>query len=330
MTSRNNSRNDAISSIPSTKLSSREMDSACRRLARVPNKKLNVNNRNANETPENFASNFFAQNPDTPLDKRSPQEKLDEINAKLHDLDLEENDRFSLLVQKKAICSLAFGDSSPESFEALIQLGSFYNSQQRPDSALRHLLKAQEIIKTIEHTDDQAFSVAIEISDAYLSIRPQNKAEQTRNLNSAENALRPYDDSESDDKLLEYRKLLIQARIKYLRKQYEDSFNLYRKAYEALDSANQGKTTDQVATLLHEMGECAEAGDDINTALDMYQRAYNTFCELGMNDSAKLMKPKLAQLAKLQAKLTDADEEEDNQYSRASSSRSNSRAKKKL
>ena len=181
MTSRNNSRNDAISSIPSTKLSSREMDSACRRLARVPNKKLNVNNRNANETPENFASNFFAQNPDTPLDKRSPQEKLDEINAKLHDLDLEENDRFSLLVQKKAICSLAFGDSSPESFEALIQLGSFYNSQQRPDSALRHLLKAQEIIKTIEHTDDQAFSVAIEISDAYLSIRPQNIAEQTRN-----------------------------------------------------------------------------------------------------------------------------------------------------
>lgn len=331
MTSRNNSRNDMVTNSQTNKPSPRDIDNACRRLARVPNKKLNTNNRNINESPDNFASNFFAQNPDTPLDKRSPQEKLDEINAKLHDLDLEENDRFSLLVQKKAICSLAFGDSSPESFEALVQLGSFYNSQQRPDSALRHLLKAQEIIKTIDHTEDQKFSVAIEISDAYLSIRPQSVAEQNRNLNNAENVLRPYDESESEDKTLEYRKLLIQARIKFLRKQYDDSYNLYRKSYEVLDSANQGKTTEQVASLFHEMGECAEKGDDPKTALDMYQRAYDTFCELGMNDSAKMMKPKISKMTKLQAKLNDLEEEEEyNQYSRASSSRSNSRTKSKI
>lgn len=333
MTSRNDSRNDMIPNSQSNKPSPspRDIDNTFRRLARVPNKKLNAN-RNVNETPDNFASNFFAQNPDTPLDKRSPQEKLDEINAKLHDLDLEENDRFSLLVQKKAICSLVFGDSSPQSFEALYQLGCFYNSQQRPDSALRHLLKAQEIIKTLKNTDeDQKYSIAIEISDAYLSIRPKNDSEKNRNLVNAENVLRPYDQSESEDKTLEYRKLLIQARIKFLRKQYDDSYNLYRKAYEVLDSANQGKITEQVATLFHEMAECAEKGDDPKTALDMYQRAYDTFCELGMNESAKLLKPKISKMTKFQAKLNDLEEEEDyNQYSRVSSSRSNSRAKSKI
>lgn len=324
MSARNFSRNDAVPNIPTTKLTPREMDNACRRLARVPNKKINTN-KNVNESPENFASNFFAQNPDTPLDKRSPQEKLDEINAKLHDLDLEENDRFSLLVQKKAICSLAFGDSSPESFEALTQLGSFYNSQHRPDSALRHLLKAQEISKTIEASEDQIFSIAIEISDAYLTIRPQSKPEQNRNLNNAENALRPYDTYETDDKILEYRKLVIQARIKMLRKQYKDSYELYGKAYESLDAANQGKTTEQTASLFHEMAECSEAGGDPETALDMYQRTYTTFKELGMNDSAKLLKPKISAL---QAKIKEAVyEEEESQPSRASSSNSRNRSK---
>ena len=57
----------------------------------------------------------------------------------------------------------------------------------------------------------------------------------------------------------------------------------------------------------------------------MYKITYNTFKELVMNDSAKLLKPKISAL---QAKIKEAIyEEEDAQSSRASSSNSRNRSK---
>lgn len=277
--------------------SAAQADFSFRRLARVPKKSGNTTNKTSS-TADSFAINFYANNPDIPLDKRSPQEKLDEINAKLQDLDLDDNDKFNILVQKKAICSLAYGDNSPESFEALYQLGSFYNEQNRPDSGLRHLLKAQEISKTIDTTDDQNFAIAIEIADSYITIPPKNKQEQNRNLANAENSIKPYEKFETSDQILIYKKFLIFARINSCRGQFATAFRFYEQAYLALDAANQAKITEQMASLFIEMGECAENGGDPKQALEMFQRAQSAFDDLEMTESAQLLNSKINELTK--------------------------------
>ncbi|OHT15574.1 hypothetical protein TRFO_02928 [Tritrichomonas foetus] len=303
------------------------MDNACRRLARVSNKTASSTKRS--DSPESFAINYFSNNPDIPLDKRSPQEKLKEFNSKLRDLDLEDNDRFNILVQKKAICSLAYGDDSPETFEALVQLGSFYNSQNRPESAIRHLQKAQEVSTAIDVTDDQKFEVSVELAEAYVTIKPQTKSESNRNLTNAENIFKPYEDYEAEDQMLRYRMNMIKAKIKVRRQKYADAFTLYEHAYEDLDAANKGKTTEQTASLFIEMGDCAESGGDPKTAVEMYQRAYDTFIDLGMKEAAKLIEPKLKSLQKQCAKDDSSSNMNLSSSSSSSDSSSSSSSKKK-
>ena len=314
MSARNLSRSEANRIIPSARMSQKEMDDACRRLSRVPNKNAQVQEKN--DGPDNYAIEFFSNHPDLSLDKRSPQEKLDEINSKLTDMDLEEDEKLNALVQKKAICSLAFGDNSPESYEALSQLGAFYNEQNRPESAIRHLQKAEEISESVGATKYQKYLNAVEMADAYLAIPPQNKAEKKRNVTNAENCIKKYTKTKTDDKFLIYRRRMIFARIKVGHNKYADAFSIYEKAYEDLDAALEGKPSEQIGSLFIEMGKCAEKGGDPNTAKEMYQRAHDTFIDLEMSEAANLITPKIKSLerrAKAKAK-------EEKQISSSSSS----------
>ena len=67
------------SQVTVTRLNQREIDNACHRLSRVPQKFAAPKQ----EATESYAISFFNNNPDVPIDKRAPSEKLEEIDAKL-------------------------------------------------------------------------------------------------------------------------------------------------------------------------------------------------------------------------------------------------------
>ena len=295
------------SQMSGTRLSQRELDNSCHRLSRVPQKFAPPKQ----ETQESFAVSYFNNNPEIPLDKRAPTEKLEEIDAKLTG-DLEDTERFNLLVQKKSLSFLAYGENSPESFHALCQLGEFYNQQNRPESALRHLARAQQISKTVEITDEEGLAMAVEVADAYLTSRANTRQESSKNLNAAEAALRPYDDVDTDDKMVKYKRDLLNARIKGRRGKFDDALDKYEDAVKSLDKANDGETNSATAALFAEMGECAEAGKDKKKAKKWYQKAYQTFLDLDMAESARMIEPKLQHLEESEsdASRTGSEEEE--------------------
>ena len=274
------------------KMTQRDMDSSAHRLARVPNK-FTVPKTTKLEQPESYAISYFNNNPDVQLDKRSPLEKLDEINSKFESQELDDNDRFNLLVQRKSLTFLAYGENSIEFYEALHDLGSFYNKQNRPESALRHLTKAQQISKEIDLNDEGSLSLAIELAEAYLSSKANSKAENAKQLSNAEASLEPYIDTETDDKMLIYKRDLLISRIKARKGKYEEALEMYDRAVNSLENANDGKKTSTQAALYIEIGECAEMFNDIDTAVKMYNKSYDTFIDLNMIDSANHVKSKI-------------------------------------
>ncbi|OHT04045.1 hypothetical protein TRFO_28546 [Tritrichomonas foetus] len=297
MSSRNQTRSDLSRSsqrktISTAKMTQRDMDSSAHRLARIPNK-FTVPKAAKIEQPESYAISYFNNNPDVQLDKRSPIEKLEEINQRLDGEELDDNDRFNFLVQRKSLSFLAYGENSPECFEALRDLGNFYNRQNRPESALRHLSKAQQITRSIEVSDEDSLSLAIELSEAHLSSKATTKAENNKQLNNAESALNPYIEIEVEDKTLAYKRDLLLARIKARRNKYDDALKLYEKSIDSLDVANDGRKNAGTAALYLEIGECAENANDMKTSNKMYKKAYDTFIELNMTDSAKLVEGKI-------------------------------------
>lgn len=278
--------------ITATKMKQRDVDGSSHRLSRIPNK-FTVPKTAKIEQPESYAISYFNNNPDIPLDKRSPQEKLDEIQLKINDEEIDGNDLFNLLVQRKSLTFLAFGENSPQYFEALRDLGHFYNRQNRPESALRHLLKSQQISNSIEISDEDNLSLSIELAEAYLTMKTTNKAENSKQLSNAENVLNPYIDVDVEDKMLAHKKDLLLARIKSRRNKYNEALSLYEQAIESLNVANEGRKDENTARLYLEIGEFAESSKDIKTAAKMFKNAYDTFIELNMTEAAKIAEEKI-------------------------------------
>lgn len=296
-TSRNRPKSDLNKTsqrktITATKMKQRDVDGSSHRLSRIPNK-FTVPKTAKIEQPESYAISYFNNNPDIPLDKRSPTEKLDEINLKITDTELDDNELFNLLVQRKSLTFLAFGENSQQYFEALRDLGHFYNRQSRPESALRHLLKAQQISNSVEINDEDCLSLSIELAEAYLSLKTTTKQENSKQLGNAESVLNPYIDVEVDDKFLAHKRDLLSARIKFRRNKYNEALSLYERAIESLNVANEGRKCSNTASLYLEIGRNAESSKDMKTASKMYKNAYDTFIELNMIDSAKAIEEKI-------------------------------------
>lgn len=279
-------------SYPTKKMSSREISDSAQRLSRAPQKYSSL--RPTKTTgQDSFAASYFSNNPDHIPDKRSPQEKLDEIQIRLDNHGIDDNERFNLLIQRKSLCMLAHGENSQESLQALIDLGKFYNDQNRPESALRNLSKALSISKSIDVDSDSGLALAIELATANLDSKALNKTEQSRQLANAEAIMKPYQDIESDDKILLYRRDLVMARMCTHRQNYKSAMERYQSAWDNLDQANNGSPTPETATLFDEMGDAATKMGDKKKANDYYQNAYETFCSLDMQESAELIAKKL-------------------------------------
>lgn len=292
----------------STKAMSKQgIDESAQRLSRQTPKYSSVRTVKATGQ-DTFAASYFA-NPDHIPDKRSPEEKLEEIEIRLNSNGLDDNDRFNLLIQRKSLCVLAYGENSVQTLLALIDLGKFYNEQNRPESGLRNLTKAQQISKSIDIEDDEGLLLSIELSTSYLESKASNKTEQNRQLTEAERIIKPYVEYQSEDKMLLYRRDIVVARMQKQRTNYEEAIKSYQRAMENLNAAN-GKISPETASLYDEMGETAVCMEQREKANEYFEQGRQTYEELGLTDSAELIAKKIKGSAAAQTiQTTDANQQ---------------------
>jgi hypothetical protein len=272
-------------------MSRQGIDESAQRLSRQQPKYSSVRSGKATGQ-DTFAASYFS-NPEHIPDKRSPEEKLEEIEIRLDSSDLDDKDRFNLLIQRKSLCVLAYGENSVQTLLALIDLGKFYNEQNRPESGLRNLTKAQQIAKSIDIEDDEGLLLSVELATSYLESKASNKTEQNRQLTEAERVMKPYDEYQSEDKMLLYRRDIVVARMQRQRANYEEAIKTYQRAMENLNAAN-GKISPETASLYDEMGETAISMDQREKANEYFQLGHDTFEELGLTDSAELIARKIS------------------------------------
>ena len=272
-----------------------QINASSHRLSRVP-QRYSTSRAAKQESSESFAASFFANNPDVPIDTRPPIDKIDEIDTKLQSGPLDDNEKFNLLVQKKSLCFLAFGENSPESVSALTAIGAFYNQQKRPESAMRHLSKAQILAKTVDLEPEEAMNLAVEFAESNLAMKTSTKQENAKYRNAAMNALQPFLDVNADDKFLIYRRDLLIARATARSNHYDETKASYKKAKRSLQEANDGKKTQDTASIYSEMAEVAQKANQQDDSDKYYTKAYQTLTELHMYDSARIIENKCPHL----------------------------------
>ncbi|KAH0786148.1 hypothetical protein GPJ56_009825 [Histomonas meleagridis] len=304
------------------RLNQKEIDSSCYRLSRASPKYSTSIKSNQNES---FAETYYSNNQ---VDTRPPEEKLEEINDKLQDKDLDDDEKFILLVQKRSLCQMAYGDNSAEAIRAGTELGAFYNESGKPESGLRNLNKAHQSAKITkdELTDEDKFKLAVEIAHSNIYAKAQNKQEKSKGIHSADSILSPYSETESEDKVLSYRRYLYLAKIKYYKRKYTESVDFYEKALngyqpppkkknkkhddnEEEEKEEEKKSSDE-PDLYVEAAMAAEKAGDEDKAHEFYKKAYDLYIDLEYEEKAEAIKDKAVR----------EEEEEEEKHSSSSSS----------
>jgi tetratricopeptide (TPR) repeat protein len=275
-----------------THFTQQDLDTSMHRLSR-PAPKYAAPNVIRPESSQGYALEFFRSNPDVSVDKRSPAEKLEEIQSLLQG-DLQDQERFTLLAQRKSLAFLAFGENSREALQSLAAIARFYNAQNRPESALRHLAKAQEIADGLDPgPESERVAFAVETADAHLQSKRTNRQDAAKHVSAAESALEPFANVAIEDTELAYRRDLLLARVKVRRRQFAQAFEMYDRAVQSFSVLNEGVPTGETASLWIEIAEAAEKAKDDARAGKMYRRAHRTFLALNMPEAARMIEDKV-------------------------------------
>lgn len=280
------------------KITQRDMDSACHRLSRVP-QKFSSSKAVQSEKSEPFAVTYFKNNPDAAQDIRPPDEKLSDIETALQG-QLQASEKFSLLVQQKALRFINYGENSPEAFRSFLAIGAFYNEQKRPDSAIRHLNKAKALQEQqkCEVSPDEDAQLAVELADAHLSYKTQ------KHTRDAFEALRPHLETEIEDIKYRHRRDLYKARCYNYLEQLDEAQEPYAAALETYDEAEKNEkendqrkeTQKEHAKLYCEAADAAERLNHIKTAKRYYREAMNIYSDLGIEQASKGLEIKIETL----------------------------------
>lgn len=293
----------------STKLNQKDMDSSCYRLSRVPEKYTKANKAIKGNINQSYAVGYYSENP---VDDRPPKEKLEEIEARLGESN-NDDEKFTLLVQKKSLSIMEYGENSKEAANAATELGSFYNQTGHSESALRNLNKAQQNDGTSKLEGDDALAFNVELADANLNAKPPNKQDCAKQLNAADKALSPFAEAETEDNKLSYRRYLLLARIKSRKRKHQDADGFFDKAIDLGPSVIEGgKETVEMAYLYEEAAINAEkleensSEQEQDTEVDgekpkgkeriqhLYKEAYDIYSALDLEEDKKRIEPHLA------------------------------------
>jgi hypothetical protein len=248
------------------------------------------------ETSESYAATYYSQNP---LDTAPPEDKLASVDSKLSESELEDDDQFTLLVQRKTLCQMIYGENSPESVQATTKLGAFYNHHGKPDSALRNLTKAKQSAQQTELADEDGFALAIEYADANVNGSSTSRQDKTKQVALADNSLSPYAEFETEDGMLKFRRDLLLARIRGDRTKWNDSLVFYQRAlenYQATHPEGEGETEEknpEQANIYVEAAAIAERIEGCDQAPELYKRAYDLYIDLGFEEDAEKIAPKI-------------------------------------
>lgn len=218
---------------------------------------------------ESIAVRFFNNHPDATVDPRPLEEKISDIDNLFLESQVEDDNIFELLVQKKSMCELLYGEESVETIIASIQLGAFYNKIEKFQSAYRHLKTAYDIssqyVKKLAIQDQLFLSVeyvqtllelGFQSEDNENSANVINNAHLNKNiktkivfngdysfeidddkLNLAENILFPFKNVENKDNNenkieIFYRRDLYIAQLKMCRRKFKKALKYYEKAID--------------------------------------------------------------------------------------------------
>lgn len=294
VSARTTRQDGAMSARNSARLTKRDTDNASHRLSRPQQRYLTPKTQiDKNET---YAVAYFKNNPDAVVDTRPPEEKLEELDVRLSEYDLESHDKFTYLIHQKSLNYIVYGENSVESLRSHSALGAFYNENHRPLSALRHLQKALSLQQTNTVTKNEMIKINVEIADAHLALRNDNRQESLKHIQQATDALKDISKVPiEEDPQLRYRRDLAKARILSARGKYDQALEQYEVACKSLEEANGDEPTNVTAKLYVEMGQIAEEAKNAQKAGEYYAEAYQTFIDLGMEESAAVIQPKVPQ-----------------------------------
>ena len=282
-------RSDGPTSSKTPRLTRREMDTSAHRLSR-PQQRFGSKGTTIDKN-ETYAVTYFKNNPSATIDTRPPEEKLSELESQLEDCDLETADKFTILIHQKSLNYIVYGENSVEALRSHLALGQFYNENHRPLSALRHLQRAQQLQQTNDIERNEEIAIAVESAEAHLALRNDNRSESQKHIEQASEELDPVIDSEIDDPDLMYKRDLVKARVLCAKTKFDAALKQYEVALKSLDKANGGEESNVTAKLYAEVAETAEAAKEPEKAGDYFWKAYSTFLNLGMEESAAVIKP---------------------------------------
>ncbi|KAH0793559.1 hypothetical protein GPJ56_002606 [Histomonas meleagridis] len=304
---------------PVKKLSRKDIDSSSHRLSRVP-QKFAPNKAVQRENAESFAEKYFRENPDA-KDSTQPDEKLKAIEEKLEQEDVEQPEKFKLLVQQKALRFIIYGENSVQALRSYTALGVFYNQNYRPNSALRHLSKAHQLEEMVEIEEEESIVIAVETAIAHLALRNNQQSNSIKRANLAERAISKYKDCDIENPMLRYKRDISKARIYATRGHFDDAINSYEEAWNALDEANNGEEKEETAQLFEELSEACEFAEKMKKAKENYKRASEIYENLGMDQYADDLKQKYENIEDVEEE--DSSESEDSSTSYSDNSNNN-------
>lgn len=278
------------------------IDNSCYRLSKTA--PINGNKVVLAELVEPFADKYYREHPDEREDLRPPEEKLKEIETKL-DENLEENDRFALLMKQKCYIYNVYGDTSEEALRVHASLGDFYNFSNKPKSALRHFEKSHALEPGKELDNDIIARIAVGTAEAHLALSADSKKE----LNLAGTTLKPALDLEIENKMLKFRRDLTNARIFSAKQKYDEAYEAYLVAEQSHNECEH-EEDESTAKIYTEFGEAARNAHKYHESIPYYQKAYDIYTKLEMEDQAKEIEPFLQLHEEEEEQKVEEEEEE--------------------
>ena len=293
------------------RMNRKDMDTSSYRLSRVP-QKFNISKAVKDEPAESYGAQYYSQNP---IDTRPLPEKLEDVESRLEDGELENDEKFSLLVQRKSLCTMIYGENSPEAVNSSADLGAFYNSLEKYESALRNLSKANAAAQQTELDEADGFKLALELADATLNSKQGSKQERHKQIIIADKALSQYAEFEPGTPTNAFRKDICFARIRAYRQKFEQAIQYYDRALDEYQAYKDEQDQDEDETrkenrensdedeekaqdiiepnLYVEAAQIAEKGKDKDKMDQWYRKAYDLYVDRGFVHEAKRIECKL-------------------------------------
>lgn len=300
---------------PPKKLSPQEVHSSSYRLSRVP-KKFNSNKAIESEKSDSYINNYFHNHPEE-IDKSTPNEKREKINQILQQEDIPIEDRLHNLIKLKALDQIKYGENSPECFSNILQIGVTYNRLNRQTSGIRNLNRCKEIKSQCDIDPHEEEEMYIELAEAHLVLSANQykdkKSEASKHIRAAISSISPISQKQMEDPFFIFRRDAVLARISNAQGNHKEAIDQYNTAIQSYQTAYGTDCTPDKGYFLEEIAINAEAAGNDKKSIQMkffyYQKAYEVYTELSMDEEAERVYPKLAREGDLDSSHEEEEEE---------------------